>query len=163
MLSRAKNTPLRFGSKPASLSGLLLSHACQSVPCLLPLLPTAHPTLNLEKAVPCPPFFREKEIILLSPPPPMFWLDPEGSSKDLLTLITSATRQYAIVATNELGKEYFYSKVVVYSAGFMSAVFLVGPFRKPELMQWSMSNRVQLVKAPGSMQSRKINLGKPWP
>lgn len=93
----------------------------------------------------------------------MFWLDPEGSSKDLLTLITSATRQYTIVATNELGKEYFYSKVVVYSSGFMSAVFLVGPFRKPELMQWSMSNRVQLVKAPGSMQSRKINLGKPWP
>lgn len=66
-------------------------------------------------------------------------------------------------ATNKLEKEYLHSKVVVYSAAFMSAVFLVGPFRKPELMQWSMSNRVQLVKAPGSMQSRKIDLCKPWP
>lgn len=66
-------------------------------------------------------------------------------------------------ARNKLEKEYLCSKVVVYSAAFMPTVFLVGPFRKPELMQWSMNNRVQLVKAPGSLQSRRIDLCKPWP
>lgn len=55
------------------------------------------------------------------------------------------------------------SKVVVYSAVFMSAMFLVGVFRKPELMQRFLRNGVQLVKAPGSMQGRKIDLYKPWP
>lgn len=48
------------------------------------------------------------------------------------------------------------------STVFMSAVFLVGVFRKPELMQWFMRSRVQLMKAPGSMQGKKISSWKPW-
>lgn len=45
----------------------------------------------------------------------------------------------------------------------MSVVFLGGVFRKPELMQWFMRSRVQLMKAPGSMQGKKIDRWKPWP
>jgi len=55
------------------------------------------------------------------------------------------------------------SKVVVYSAVFMSALILVGVFRKPELMQWLTRKGVQLEKAPGSKEGRKIDLCKPWP
>lgn len=64
---------------------------------------------------------------------------------------------------NKRDKEHLCCKVVVCFSGFMSAMFLVGVFRKPELMQLFIRKGVQLVKASGSMQGRKIDPCKPWP